>query len=111
MGDQEIVQTIEDAFADVPYPGNDLLVYSMLNSEALQYRADFVGKHWREVIDPDFLQLHNVLLMFSQEGLRFYLPAYLIGAIRYPANSPDWIDACSRVLYPMWDWPWPPDVK
>ncbi len=44
--------------------------------------------------------------MFSIEGLRFYLPAYLIATIDFPAEAAEWSGPLIRVLYPDCDPPW-----
>jgi hypothetical protein len=59
-----------------------------------------LGKHWRDVIDPEFLQLHATLDYFSLDGKRFYLPAYLIAAVEHPDEAVDWVDAWTKELYP-----------
>lgn len=106
MNSAEIKHLIEEAFADVPYPGHDRIVYSPGNWEAAEYRAEFAEKHWREVIEPVLLQRRRVLSMFSIEGLRFYLPAYLIATIDFPAEAAEWSGPLIRVLYPDCDPPW-----
>jgi hypothetical protein len=106
MNSQEIKRVIEEAFADVAYPGDDLIVYSPGNWEAAEYRAEFAGKHWRDVIDPALLQRRTALPMFSIEGLRFYLPAYLIATIESPAEAAEWIGPLIGMLYADCDPPW-----
>jgi protein-disulfide isomerase len=72
---QELAKEIEDEFKDVPYPGDDAMLSSPSAPEGRRYRADFLGRHWREVIDPEFLQQHATLRVLSVAARRFYLPA------------------------------------
>jgi hypothetical protein len=106
MDSEDLKRTIETAFAGVPYPGDQLVVYNPGNWEAAEYRAEFAGKHWREVIDPVLLQRRRALPMFSSEGMRFYLSAYLIATIEFPAEAVEWIGPLIQTLYPDCDPPW-----
>lgn len=80
----EIVRgAIEQAFADVPYPGDDHIVTrgEFMDLERDDVERAFKGKHWREVLayPVEFLRYHNsALSFFTPEGYHFYLPAYLI---------------------------------
>ena len=103
MTEEEVVCEVENAFADVPYPGDDSIVERM-DWEGIGIREDFIGKHWRDVVDPDFLSAHRLFVFFSVEGVRFYLPAYLIGLIRYPEAGIEWADGMLSVLYPPDRW-------
>lgn len=100
---------ISAAFADVPYPGDDRLV-PPTGPMARIYRADFQSKHWRDIIDPEFLEEHSSVGELSVEGQRFYLPAYLIATIEHPDDSADLFDAWTHLLYPQID-DYPAKVK
>ncbi|MGA2038855.1 MAG: hypothetical protein ABSH42_06220 [Bryobacteraceae bacterium] len=108
---QELAKEIEDEFKDVPYPGDDAMLSSPSAPEGRRYRADFLGRHWREVIDPEFLQQHATLRVLSVAARRFYLPAFLIGAIDYPNEARDWVDAWTEQLYPRFEIPCSTPVK
>lgn len=74
---------IRAAFADVPYPGDAYLRGSSDGEEPYRVERDFVGKTDWSAIDPELLDgspdgLATALCFFSDEALRFYLPAYLI---------------------------------
>jgi hypothetical protein len=105
MNPEDVKRSIEEAFAKVPYPGDDGIVYSPHAWEADEYRAEFTGKHWREVTDPTLLQRRRALSMFSIDGLRFYLPAYLIATIDFPAEAAEWSSSLTGILYPDFDPP------
>jgi hypothetical protein len=105
-GREDLKRTIETAFAAVPYPGDQLIVYNPRDWEAAEYRAEFAGKHWLKVIDPVLLQRRRTFPMFSIDGMRFYLPAYLIATIDFPAEAVEWIGPLIQTLYPDCDPPW-----
>ena len=44
--------------------------------------------------------------MFSIDGLRFYLPAYLIATIDFPGEAAEWSSSLIGILYPDSDPPW-----
>jgi hypothetical protein len=105
MNRDELIQEIEEAFADVQYPGDEFIMFHPTHSEAVSVRPHFEGKHWKDLIDPDFLRRNRQLRSFSLDGLRFYLPAYLIGAVRYPFESVEWLDSLHYTLYTQdWDY-------
>lgn len=103
MTAEEVIQQIEAAFAGETYPGDDRIV-ERLDWESIDERAAFLGKHWRDAIDPDFLMAHRLFCFFSLEGLRFYLPAYLIGLLRFPKEGLEWSGSLLGVLYPSDRW-------
>ncbi len=110
MDDAEMERLIAEAFADVAYPGDDSIMRSR-NWEAEEYLPDFRGKHWREIIDPDFLKSHTSLSVLSSRALQFYMPAYLIGGVRYPATAKEWTIRLCQLLYPYSDPSWPLEWK
>lgn len=77
---------IHAAFADVPYPGDRFLRDSNEGEEPLLLEQDFKGKcDWR-TLDAAFIDrapdgYGTALSFFSDEALRFYLPAYLIADV------------------------------
>jgi hypothetical protein len=117
MDRERIESEIERAFAQVPRPTDEDLCYVPGNWETLEHQKAFAGKHWRDVIDPEFLMRHRYVTLFSPQGMRFYLPAYLIGAIRYPTNSYEWLDDVVNVYlyaagrYPVTDAVWPEEWR
>lgn len=82
-----LIQQIEQAFANVVYPGDDNLADSLYGEEPEALRIEFRGKtDWR-TLDDDFLNQApdgwgTALSFFSPTALKFYLPAYLIADIR-----------------------------
>jgi hypothetical protein len=79
-----VVAQIERAFADVVYPGDDHLVYdaSGYHLEAAEIATAFRGRHWRDVPLATLKRESSGLFFMTPAAYRFYLPAYLIAAIR-----------------------------
>lgn len=71
---------VKSAFAGVPYPGDDLIVYdnSGYHLECSDIAAKFRRKHW-SALSPSLLRRYYAALsFFTFEAYHFYLPAYLI---------------------------------
>jgi hypothetical protein len=90
----ELISKIEQAFADVTYPGDDDLTDSTYGEEPAALVEEFRGKiDWRQ-LDDEFLDQApdgwgSALSFFSDNALRFYIPAYMIADIRGRLNSSD----------------------
>lgn len=72
-------QQIADAFADVPYPGDNHIVDDPSDWEAADLLTCFKGRHWKELSHEDLFQ--NSLTFVGLEAFSFYLPAYLYAAL------------------------------
>lgn len=83
----DLIARIEQAFADVPYPGDENLTQSSHGDEPAALVLEFRGRtDWRE-LSAEFLDQApdgwgSALAFFSGEAHRFYLPAYLIADLR-----------------------------
>jgi len=74
-----VIELIHMTFADSDYPGDDFLIGSSEGSEPYEEIAPFIGKRDWTDIESELLDLHSgALNFFSEAGLRFFLPAYLI---------------------------------
>ena len=87
MKDQDIENltvSVFETFNDLKYPGDGNIVYQ--NAEHLEcelVQEFLVGKTWKELswdqisdcYDGDAFSIHNFL---SEEGLRYYFPAFLL---------------------------------
>lgn len=74
-----VINIIYDAFAKNEYPGDDYLIGSREGSEPFEEIEPFIGKSDWTAIDSKILDRHSgALNFFSEAGLRFFLPAYLI---------------------------------
>jgi hypothetical protein len=72
-------EQIEQAFADVPYPGDDHIIDDPHDWECIDLLACFKGKHWKELSHEDLFQ--NSLSFVGIDAFAFYLPAYLFASL------------------------------
>jgi uncharacterized protein DUF6714 len=78
---EKLIREIEQAFADIEYPGDDKIVPVLNQMDYWRLSNDFKGTDWK-AIDPDILVKHVYdLPLLTSEAFRFYLPAYLIAAL------------------------------
>jgi len=75
----QVIEIIQTAFENSDYPGDDYLLGSKEGSEPLEEVGPFISrKDWRSV-PPAVLDAHSgALNFFSEAGLRFFMPAYLV---------------------------------
>lgn len=98
MGSKEtVINAILDAFGSNEYPGDDYLQGSFEGSEPYEEIAAFKGETDWKAIDGGFLDAHYAALnFFSEVGLRFYLPAYLVADIKDELKTADPIFALTH---------------
>jgi hypothetical protein len=91
MDDRDVViEQIQEAFAGNIYPGDAFLQGSTEGSEPYEEVGSFVGKNDWRTLDPTMLDSHySALSFFSEEGFRFFLPAYLIADLRDELQAAD----------------------
>jgi len=79
---QALKRLIRAAFADVEYPGDDNIgkAFTYAN-DGPELNHDLRGFHWLEVPRPLLAYHAWDLPYYSLDGLRFYLPTYLLAAI------------------------------
>jgi hypothetical protein len=86
--DPQLAAKIEEAFATVPYPGDDWICHGdtevarLHGSEAASIAAVFRGRHWREMPLDALSGYSSALTFLTPEAYRFYLPAYLLAVLR-----------------------------
>jgi len=75
---------IEEAFADIPYPGDHNITKEHHCDECYEIAEALRGKHWRD-ITPEFLSRHpgllNAFQLLYPAAARYFLPAYLLALI------------------------------
>ncbi|MBE7467898.1 MAG: hypothetical protein DPW09_00735 [Anaerolineae bacterium] len=77
------IQTIREAFGQNEYPGDNFLQGSFEGCEPYEEIEPFKGKSDWQIVAPSLLDQHyTALSFFSEAGLRFFLPAYLIADLR-----------------------------
>lgn len=83
-----LVERIERAFADVPYPGDDRVIATPEHvascDECGRLQKALAGRRWQELIDDEEAYNHvgHAMSFFSPAGWQYYLPAYLIQTVR-----------------------------
>jgi hypothetical protein len=90
---EAVIKTIREAFGNNDYPGDDYLQGSFEGCEPYEEVGPLLPskgrKEW-ENIDPELLDSHfGALNFFSEAGLRFFLPAYLIADLRNELKKAD----------------------
>jgi hypothetical protein len=87
---EALIQLIHKAFGGNRYPGDDYLQGSFEGCEPYDEVGAFRGLDDWTRIDADLLDRHNTALsFFSEAGLRFYLPAYLVAGLRDELQTAD----------------------
>lgn len=83
-----LVERIERAFADVPYPGDDRIIATPEHVAACEecggLHEALAGRSWQELIDDEesFDHVSHAMSFYSAAGWQYYLPAYLIQTIK-----------------------------
>jgi len=80
--ESEIIQQITDAFADVEQPSREAL-FNGHCCECAETSEAYAGKRWMEVTLEDVLRGREVSLL-TVAAWQYYLPAFMIWAIREP---------------------------
>ena len=103
---EHLIDKVERAFAEVEYPGDDDLTDSSYGEEPEALVNEFRGKtDWKQ-LDVAFLNQApegwgSALSFFSDNALRFYLPAYIIADIRGDLDSHDPVSRLCSSLTPQ----------
>jgi hypothetical protein len=86
-----IRDTIESAFADVPYPGDDRIADHQNCPECDDIRKHFRGTTWCNHPVEDLQQYQSALTLFTPAALHYFLPGYMhasLGAWRQADSIP-----------------------
>ena len=85
-----VIGQIYEAFGNNDYPGDDYLQGSFEGCEPYEEIEPFKGRQDWKNIDSELLDTHSgALNFFSEAGLRFFLPAYLIADLHDELKSAD----------------------
>lgn len=84
MNDKKpVIEAIREAFGENEYPGDSFLQGSFEGCEPYEAIEPFKGRDSWKNIDSELLDTnYDALHFFSEAGLRFFLPAYLIADLR-----------------------------
>jgi hypothetical protein len=70
---------IEEAFASVPYPGDNNITRCPYNCTECRRIADFFkGKEWNNQSLEDLRVNHVALSLFTPEAFHYFLPAFML---------------------------------
>jgi hypothetical protein len=82
---QALVEQIEKAFADVPYPGDNNIANSYHGTvfchDCAELARSFQGEDWRTVSLEKLIKYRDSIPSFKPEAFRFFLPAYMIATV------------------------------
>lgn len=100
----ELVRSIEEVFATVPKPRLTLRVARAMDDneyDQLGQRESDDGYYeaWSGVASEDIEHFHDVFPWLNPEGVRFYLPAYMVNALEkpIPLNGSCWLTSAFTV--------------
>lgn len=84
MEKEELIIIIKSAFSNEEYPGDMNIVYdnSGKHLECTEIREIFKGKTWQSLPGNFIFEQRFSLPFFSKEGFKYYLPAFMIYAIK-----------------------------
>lgn len=95
-----IIQQIHEAFGGNPYPGDPFIQGSYEGCEPYEVIAPFKGRtDWRTLESKMLDENYTALSFFSEAGLRFFLPAYLIADLREELRNADPLFALTHGFY------------
>ena len=87
---EAVIKEIREAFGNNEYPGDNYLQGSFEGCEPYEEIEPFKGRTNWENIESELLDTHSgALNFFSEAGLRFFLPAYLIADLHDKLQSAD----------------------
>jgi hypothetical protein len=95
-------EQIKEAFAAVPYPGDDQIVPNPLEWEADEIAAVFKGKDWRTISTDVLGRYAGSLYHFTPAAYRFFLPAYLLAEVI--AGPPEKASAWGHLIRQPLEW-------
>lgn len=78
-----LVREIDEAFADVEYPGDEKLVYdsSGKHLECAEVADALRGRNWRKLSAGELRYSPSNLHFMTPEAVHYYLPAYLRASV------------------------------
>lgn len=85
-----VIDAIYEAFGSSEYPGDDYLIGSKEGREPFEVIEPFKGQQDWMALEPKLLdRYYSALNFFSEAGLRFFLPAYLIADLNDELQTAD----------------------
>jgi hypothetical protein len=83
MNREELLKTIFDGFLNLVYPGDENIVSnnSEEHLECAEIKKLLKGRKWNEIPFEIMDKLHSSIFFLSNEGYRYYLPAFMFFSI------------------------------
>jgi hypothetical protein len=82
-GPEAVIAQIREAFGENIYPGDAYLQGSREGDEPFEEVGPFIGQTDWQAVPADLLDSHGgALSFFSEAGLRFFLPAFLVADLQ-----------------------------
>jgi hypothetical protein len=86
MNASNVIQLIEDAWREVPYPGDDKIFRpDSYDDEGIANY--FGGRTWRDHSAADLRAYSSAFTFFTPEAFHYWLPAFMIAAIQSPEEA------------------------
>lgn len=100
MNPQALIEEITAAFQQEPYPGDENIVYDNTgtHSECEETREAFKGHRWQQVPDEVLSPENSGLSCMSEQGFKYYLPAFMCSLLRDRTIVGDGIDVMIILL-------------
>lgn len=86
MNAAEIIRRIEDAWCEVPYPGDDD-IFTLGSYDDEDITNYFYGTTWRGHKPADLRAHSSAFTFFAPAAFHFWLPAFMIAAIEDPVEA------------------------
>ena len=103
----EVIQSIEDAWRDVMYPG-DSKIFTPDSYDDEDITRYFRGTTWRGHEPADLRAHSSAFTFFTPEAFHYWLPAFIIAAIQSPEEADVVLDCIPRSVsnrYAAQRWP------
>lgn len=91
MTKEDLIGEIENAFRNEKYPEGDYIAYrnNPVDYECARIMKNFTGKSWQTIPNEFLFQERGTLRLFSCEGFKYYLPAFMLFSIENFDESDD----------------------
>lgn len=106
MSDQDALtilqQHVHIAFSARAHPGDTNIVDMPIYGDCERSRLAqlFHGKTWQQVGRTELIKTGSGLSFFSQSAFRYFLPAFMLGTIRYADDVEGLTDSLINSLFP-----------
>ena len=100
MNPSELIEERTAAFHEEPYPGDENIVYDNTgtHAECEETREAFKGHRWQQVPDEVLSPENSGLSCMSEQGFKYYLPAFMCSLLRDRTIVGDGIDVMIILL-------------